>query len=390
MQKPVWMICTTHMFVEVFYLTQVALIPVIVREFQLSLLEASLVATVPSLVALLMNIPSGLLADRVSVNRLLCLSMTIEGLSALLVSQTGNFWSLVVALSLMRIASPLYHISGLSQITRIAKREDLSMAMGFHNALGNLGTGAGVISLAIFLSILGWRWVYVLWAVPMLIWGVTLLMSSQLERTTPEKTRATSPNLLKSPSPVLNSVLLIFLIAIGIREVGSTSVSTFMTTYLVSAKNVSESTADLIFGSGIFVGIVGSLAGGYMGVRVGAKKALSLLILGSMVSLSILAYLSEAYSLTFAFLLYAFFSYAVWSPMGTIVADITPPKSRGLGYSIYFFAESLIVSITPVLAAGVIELFEIWIIFPFSIAFLLAGTIVLQLLHYPDKGRRPL
>jgi len=389
MQKPVWMICTTHMFVEVFYLTQVALIPVIVREFQLSLLEASLVATVPSLVALLMNIPSGLLADRVSVNRLLCLSMTIEGLSALLVSQTGNFWSLVVALSFMRIASPLYHISGLSQITKIAKRERLSMAMGLHNALGNLGTGAGVISLAIFLSILSWRWVYVLWAVPMLIWGVTLLMSSQLKRTTSEKTRATSPNLLKSPSPVLNSVLLIFLIAIGIREVGSTSVSTFMTTYLVGAKNVSESIADLIFGSGPFVGIVGSLAGGYMGIRVGAKKALSWLILGSMVSLSILAYLSETYSLTFAFLLYAFFSYAIWSPMNTIVADITPPASRGLGYSIYFFAESLVVSITPVLAAGVIQLSEIWTIFPFSIAFLLTGTIVLQLLRYPDKGRRP-
>jgi len=223
----------------------------------------------------------------------------------------------------------------------------------------------------------------------MLIWGVALLMSSQLKRTTPEKTQATSPNLLKSPSPLLNSVLLIFLIAIGIREVGSTSVSTFMTTYLVSAKNVSESIADLIFGSGVFVGIVGSLAGGYMGVRVGAKKALSLLILGSMVSLSILAYLSEAYSLTFAFLLYAFFSYAIWSPMNTIVADITPPASRGLGYSMYFFAESLVVSITPVLAAGVIQFSEIWTIFPFSIAFLLTGTIVLQLLRYPDKGRRP-
>jgi len=339
MQKPVWMICTTHMFVEVFYLTQVALIPVIVREFQLSLLEASLVAAVPSLVALLMNIPSGLLADRVSVNRLLFLSMTIEGFSALLVSQTGNFWSLLVALSLMQIASPLYHMSALSQIARIAKGEGLSMAMGFHNALGNLGTGAGVISLAIFLSVLGWRWVYVLWAVPMLFWGVTLLMSSQLRRTITENTRVTSPrDLLKSQSPVLNSALLIFLIVIGIREVGSTSVSTFMTTYLVGTRNVSESIADLIFGSGVFMGIVGSLAGGYMGVRVGAKKALSWLILGSMVSLSILAYLSEVYSLSFAFLLYAFFSYSVWSPMGTIVADITPPGSRGLGYSIYLFA----------------------------------------------------
>jgi len=57
MEKPIWMVCTTHMFVEVFFLTQVALIPVIVLEFQLSLLEASLVAVVPSLVALFMNIP---------------------------------------------------------------------------------------------------------------------------------------------------------------------------------------------------------------------------------------------------------------------------------------------------------------------------------------------
>jgi hypothetical protein len=63
-EKPIWMVCTTHMFVEVFLLTQVALIPVIVREFQLGLLEASLVAAVPSLVALCMNIPSGLLADQ--------------------------------------------------------------------------------------------------------------------------------------------------------------------------------------------------------------------------------------------------------------------------------------------------------------------------------------
>ena len=158
-EKPIWMVCTTHMFVEVFLLTQVALIPVIAREFQLSLLEASLVAAVPSLVALFMNIPSGLLADRVSANRLLCIAMTIEGLSALLVSRSSSFWGLVVALSVMQIASPLYHASGLTQVTRIAGREHLSMAMGLHNALGNLGAGAGVVSLAILLS-LGWRWAY--------------------------------------------------------------------------------------------------------------------------------------------------------------------------------------------------------------------------------------
>jgi MFS family permease len=86
----------------------VALIPVYVREFQLSLLEASLVATVPNLVQLLMNFPIGFLVDRFSAKHLLCASMIIEGLSAIFLSQTSSFWALVLGVSVMRISSPLY------------------------------------------------------------------------------------------------------------------------------------------------------------------------------------------------------------------------------------------------------------------------------------------
>jgi FSR family fosmidomycin resistance protein-like MFS transporter len=382
MEKSIWMVCTTHMFVEVFFLTQVALIPVIVLEFHLSLLEASLVAAVPSLVALFMNIPSGLLADRISANRLLCLSMAIEGFSALLVSQTTDFVSLVVALSLMRIASPLYHTSGLTQITRVGKQGRLSMVMGLHNALGNLGSGAGVITLALFLSLLGWRWTYLTWAVPILMWGVAVLMSPQLRATASGSQHHENANSSRSTSSVFSYALLIFLIVVSIREVGSTSVSTFMTTYLVNSRNVSESIASLIFGSGPFVGIAGSLVGGYVGIRRGAKKALSLAILGSVGSLIILGLLSDTYSLGLTFIVYAFFSYAVWSPMNTLMAEITPEATRGLGFSIYLLVEGLMISATPILAAGIIELFDAWVIFPFSIAFLVASVFLLQLLGH--------
>lgn len=387
-EKPIWMVCTTHMLVEVFLLTQVALIPVIVREFQLSLLEASLVAAVPSLVALFMNIPSGLLADRVSANRLLCIAMTIEGLSALLVSQSSSFWGLLVALSFLQIASPLYHASGLTQVTRIARREHLSMAMGLHNALGNLGAGAGVVTLAILLS-LGWRWAYLLWAVPMLIWGVTILMSPRLSITASGRQRDGSASSSSSTLSVFRYALLIFLIVIGVREVGSTSITTFMTTYLVKSRNVSESIASLIFGSGPFMGIIGSLVGGYMGIRVGTKKALIWAILGSAISLSILGLLTDTTSLTLMFLVYAFFGYAVWSPLNALMAEITPAATRGLGYSMVLFVDGLMTSATPLLAAGVIELLGVWVIFPFSVAFLVASVFVLQLLNHPRRQRAP-
>ena len=162
-------------------LVQVALIPVYVREFQLSLLEASLVATIPSLVQLLMNVPIGFLVDRFSAKHLLFASMMIEGVSAAFLSQTNSFWALVLGVSIMMISSPLYHITGLSQIARIVKQERASRSIGIHNALGSSGVAIGAVSLTFFMTTFGWRSTYLFWAVPVLLWSLILLRTPHLE-----------------------------------------------------------------------------------------------------------------------------------------------------------------------------------------------------------------
>ncbi len=382
MEKPLWMICITHMFIEVYLLIQVALIPVMIQEFQLTLLEASMIATVPSLVALLMNIPFGILADRIGVNYLLFASMLIEGFSVLFVSQTNNFWILVLGVSLMRISSPLYHISGLNQISQLAKPERISRSIGFHNALGNLGSGAGVVSLTIFLSTLGWRWVYLFWSFPILTWGFIILTSSQLKVKGVEKGEGQSRSRLAKLTLVFSSGLLFFLVVIGIRQIGSIGSSTFMTTYLVETMGLSEAVASLIFGLGPFIGIVGSVCSGYLAERLNAKRVLSLTTLGGAIALSMLSLTLELHFIIPTYILYAFFSSTIWSPINTIVANITPAAQRGLGYSFYFFTEGLIASVAPALAAGVIELTNVWFVLPFSVIFLIASVIMLQF-HNP-------
>jgi MFS family permease len=380
MEKPLWMICTTHLFVEIYLLIQVALIPVIVREFQLSLLEASLVATVPSLAALLMNIPSGFLADRFSTNHLLFASMVIEGISALIISQTNSFWALVVGATFMRVASPIYHITGLSQLSRLAKPERMSRSLGFHNALGCIGSAAGLLTLTFFLSTTGWRWTYLFWSFPIIAWGFILMFSPQLKtrqiraRTVPLASKSSRLFTIFSPA------LLIFLIVIAIREIGGTGSSTFMTTYFVDVRNLSETTASLVFALGPVIGIFGSLGGGYFAEKLGARKALRWIILCSAISLLTLSFMSQLYLLALVYLVYTLFSYAVWSPINAIVASITPETERGLSYSLYFFTEGLMASISPSLAAGVIELSSVWLIFPFSVVFFVASMVILQFL----------
>jgi len=367
------------MFIEVYLLIQVALIPVMVKEFQLSLLEASLVATIPSLASLLMNLPSGFLADRFSTSHLLSASMLIEGVAAFLVSQTQDFHTLVIGVSLMRISSPIYHISGLSQLSRLAEPEQMSRSVGFHNALGNIGTAGGLVTLTVFLSTLGWRWTYLFWALPIIVWGFVVLRSPALKIARPEKPRYRRTGLGRY-GLILTSSLVLFLIVISIREVGATGASTFMTTFFVNGRGLSDSAASLIYSLGPFVGILGSLGGGYLGERLGAQKALGWTVLGCAFSLLAVSVVTHAYLLALMFSFYSIFNNAVWSPMNTTVANLTPSSERGLSYSIYFFTEGLVASVTPTLAAGFIELTDIWYIFPISVAFLFGSLIALQFL----------
>jgi MFS family permease len=386
MEKPLWMICITHMFIEIYLLIQVALIPVILLEFQLSPLEASLIATIPSLVTLLMNIPSGFLADRFNPRHLLFASMLIEGVSTFFISQTSNFWMLVLGVSLLKIASPIYHISGLSQLSRLAKPEQISRSIGFHNALGNLGAAMGLITLAFSLSSMGWRSTYLFWTVPILIWGFIILKYSQFKtRHVVKAEHKENIGRLARFSLIFSSSFIILLAVIGIRDLGATGSSTFMTTYFVDVRGYSGATASLIFSLGPFIGIVGSIVGGYLGEKMGAKKALGWAIFCCAISLLMLSLVSQLSLIILIYIFYSFFGNAIWSPMNTIVASVTPEKERGMSYSVYFFAEGLTSSIAPTVAGGVIGLTSVWFIFPFSVIFQIASIVVLRFLPFSKR-----
>jgi predicted MFS family arabinose efflux permease len=380
MERPFLVICVTHMLIEVNLLIQVALIPVIKQEFRLSLLEASLIATVPSLVQLLMNIPSGYLYDRFGVKRLLFASMLIEGLSGLLIGQTNSFWTLVLGISLMKVSSPIYHISGLSQISKIVKPVQMNRSMGFHNALGNSGSAAGVITLAIFLSTMGWRWTYVFWAFPVLAWAFLISKSSQFNIERPKRQEVDGKSSLRRLPLVLSSSFLLFLIIIAVRELGATGSSTFMTTFFVDTKNMSESTASLVFALGPFLGVIGSLGGGYLSERTGGMKALGWMILGCAGALFVLPLIPQFSLIVLTYIVYSFFANGMWSPMNALVADMLPSTDAGLGFSVYFFTDGLTTAIAPTVAAGAIELSGVWFVFPFSALFLVSSLIMLQFL----------
>jgi predicted MFS family arabinose efflux permease len=227
---------------------------------------------------------------------------------------------------------------------------------------------------------LGWRWTYLFWAFPILAWGFLILGSSHFQTKRTENIETKPRTGLKRWSLILSSGLIVFLTAIAVREVGASASSTYITTYFVKSRNLTESTASLIFGLGPFVGVPASLIGGYLGERTGARKALMWTIVGCAISLIVLGLVSHLYLLILVYVLFSFFSNAMWAPMNALVPDVAPMTDIGLGWSIYFFTDGITAAIAPTLAAGAMELSEISFVFPFSAIFLVSSLIILQFL----------
>lgn len=375
----------THMFVEVFLFVHLALIPTFIKEFNLNLFQASLIATIPNLVVLLSYMPAGLLVDKIGAKPMLLISMLLEGTAALCISQLRDYLPLILAVSLIKVSSPIYHTSGLSAISKMSTSNSTGKVMGFHNALGSLGSAFGLLSLSILGGTLGWRSVYLLWSIPILMWCLPILKSEvgKPERS-PDKDRG-EKTFFRDLKSVLTFSFALFLLIVALRNFGASVISTFMTTYLVELRNFSQEAASMIFALGPLTGILSSLVSGYLCSKLGDTETLLLMVVGSILSLFPLALTRGLVLLMLCYFVYSFFNNGVWSPIGSLVAALTPSSKRGLGYSSYFLIGGVASTIQPTITAIIIGYTSLNAIFPIAIGILTACAALLTLFYHGFK-----
>lgn len=375
----------THMFVEVFLFVHLALIPTFIKEFNLNLFQASLIATIPNLVILLSYMPAGLLVDKIGAKPMLLISMLLEGTAALCISQLRDYLPLILAVSLIKVSSPIYHTSGLSAISKMSTSNSTGKVMGFHNALGSLGSAFGLLSLSILGGTLGWRSVYLFWSIPILMWCLPILKSEvgKPERS-PDKDRG-EKTFFRDLKSVLTFSFTLFLLIVALRNFGASVISTFMTTYLVELRNFSQEAASMIFALGPLTGILSSLVSGYLCSKLGDTETLLLMVVGSILSLFPLALTRGLALLMLCYFVYSFFNNGVWSPIGSLVAALTPSSKRGLGYSSYFLIGGVASTIQPTITAIIIGYTSLNAIFPIAIGILTACAVLLTLFYHGFK-----
>jgi MFS family permease len=354
-----------------------ALVPVFMQEFGLSIFQAGLLIAIPSICRLVIVIPTGVLADKYGTLPFIILSLLIGGASALVLSQTTSVFILTLSIAFIMISVTLYHPPGMSAVSALfPAQKERSAAIGWHGASGCIGQSLGTISLGLLLAQHGWRFSYLLFAFPLLFWALTLtrIKIPQLARKTSHAGTRNPVGLetaedFSQKGPFNRLGFFVLVSAMGLNGLANGGISTFMTTYLTSAQNLSVEAASIIFGAGPLIGIVGSIATGYISAKFGDKNSLVLVFSGQFVFLLGLVAIPFVFLAMLCFLMYQLFLHALWTPSTSMVASLMGKTGGGTAYSMFYFSHDLLGAASPLIAAVLIE--SLGLVSPFIFAMIL-------------------
>jgi len=367
-------LCSTHTLLHIYTLTPFTLIPVLIDEYKLSIVQVGLLVSIPRFAQLLMNIPSGLLADMLKPRILIALSLVTSMIGGLIIFHGTTVLDLLIGFTLISISSALYHPPALSAMTRILPDQLESRGMGIHGASGSLGTSLGPITIGLLSKSFGWKYTYVIWCIPIMIGAIASLLTPLEAR---ELKKTAGRKLVAPLREVLTIQFILLLVFTTARSAAGSSISAFMTTYLTKGRGMEFSIASLIYGISPLFGIIGPLIGGFMGDRMGLKKSLTS-VLSTMIAMLIALSITPPLLIPLVYLAYSVSSHMTMPISTTLVARVSSESSRGTAYSLFFIPVSLAGIVMPIVTSMLIEQFGIWIIIPTSITLYALAAIIVQ------------
>jgi FSR family fosmidomycin resistance protein-like MFS transporter len=350
---------STHFMIHVFSQILPAVLPVIRQEAGLSIHQAGLLVSIPLLVQVALYLPVGAASDRRGAY-VLGLSFVAAAAGAVLITLARGFSVLVVGFALIALGSTMYHPPALKATSRVSG-DRLGTAMGVQNAGGSLGYSAGPIILGLLLPIVGWRASIYLW-LPLVL-GAALYSYRYFTRLEPSTVGRQGWGGLRAS---LSVRLLATMIAGAFTDLTFVNVSTYITTYFTEVRGATAATSSIVFGLGPFLGIAGSVLGGWLGDRVGRRAGFTAYCIGMLVTVYMIPMASSMALASCLFIGWRALYSATMPLVNSLISLNSDMENRSLCFSVYFIVSSLMSAAAPLLASYLIEGWGLSMVFALS------------------------
>lgn len=326
-----WMISFHHACNDGTLMALVALIPILVKEMELSLYQIGLLGF-GLIITVVVQYIVGRFADRVFSRYLLEVGALLMGASFILLLFVSDFTSLFIAVISMRIGAAFYHPIGTSWITREYAGRYVDTALGIQSGVGNFG-------VIIALGTSGFLGELFTWKAPCLVWaglnfsavllGLALIKESGIKTRVPRQVEHV-------PSTNTLSKMLFLVVPIIAGGALYQVTSYFGPVRLTTAAGWSAGNADLMFAMWIGVGTITSYYFGAVSYRFGKTR---LLLIGYLVSAGAMLIIASAldwFVIGPVLLLYGAFLFLTYPALFSMINEATVESERGTAFGILF------------------------------------------------------
>jgi MFS family permease len=356
--------CGAHLIQDGLVALQYVLLPILAQTFSLNYAQIGLLRAVSSGAMTALEVPAGVLAERLGETRLLIFGLFCAALGYLGVAFAVDFQLMVLAFLVAGCGAAFQHSLASALIANFFDDASRRRSLGLYNAFGDVGKLAftGIFSLAIGI---GFAWDLVVTALCLvaIAFTATLLPLARdraavahREAAVESASAGTGKWGIKQPREFSWLCLTIFLDSL-VQAVFFTFIA-----FLLLAKGGGEALASLGVVLTLCGGMIGKLASGYLAVRYGDRGAFRILQLMTVAGIVILLFLPVLPALLVLPLLGIALQGSSTVTYGA-VSDFVDRRRQSRGYALMYSLSGISTVIGPMAFGGLADLYGIDVAF---------------------------
>lgn len=371
-------VMVAHGLVHGYMLIIPLIIPIWMEQLAITEATIGIVVTAGYSVFGISNLPAGYLVDKIGSYRIMQICLGGSALALLFGSLVQGITSLTIVLVLLGLFSGLYHPAGLTLISK--KISQRGKALGLHGVGGNLGIALLPLLGGILLLFIGWKTLFIIYALPAAFLALTLNWGIPAKIETDESLAEETAE-VNYKGLVNNTFLFILLIYLcgGLYYRGSL---TFLPKFLetISLPDITILGESLppqryLYSGLLIFGLMGQIASGIISDHYPQEKILLIVYSSTAILLVGISVIGGPVQIGLL-MLFGFLLFAIQPLQNNLVAKHTVSKRRGLSYGLTFLSSFGFGALGATLSGFVIQNYSYSIFFISLAGFALLGGLV--------------
>ena len=279
-------IAAAHGFSDGFNYVLIPVLPIIMKELNLSILQTGMIVSAAGLSIFMMQMPASILSDYLGKRKtILALGLILASLSLLGISAAGKNYHLILALSFIAgLGNSTFHPTATALVSEGLKARP-GFFMGIFSLGGNIGSALMPAVIGALALSLGWRSGLRVVVVPVIILAILVYLYFPEAKAGRQTVRDTFSGIWEKICCNLPVVILI--VIYSLRGIGYRGIITFFPLLVTSTMGVDSRTTGFLLSVYFILGAICKPILGALYDRFGVRLLLAMLFfVGSSISLT--------------------------------------------------------------------------------------------------------